>query len=154
MAHRQKLNLDVLVFGSDNEDLLATSTIDTRVPFPSIERSKGGKKHVVAPHPPITTLVLPAHRASKRKRSKGKEVAGSSNEQGSVEEWVPPLEHNGRAITTSDSTIYSSYLAFDLSKALLLHLDMAEKNISSDVLIKGSVQMLTAVMHSKDAHHG
>ncbi|GMP67178.1 hypothetical protein CsSME_00027256 [Camellia sinensis var. sinensis] len=153
MARRQKLNLDALVFGSDDEDLLAVSTVDTRVSSPPMERSKGGKKDVVVPPPPIATLALPADRASKRKRSKGKEVAGGSHEQGSVEEWVPPLEHNGRAITTSDSTIYSSDLAFDLSKTLLLPLDMAEQNISSDVLIKGSVQMLTACiqrMHIMD----
>ncbi|GMP43128.1 hypothetical protein CsSME_00015628 [Camellia sinensis var. sinensis] len=153
MARRQKLNLDALVFGSDDEDLLAVSTVDTRVSSPPMERSKGGKKDVVVPPPPVATLALPADRASKRKRSKGKEVAGGSHEQGSVEEWVPPLEHNGRAITTSDSTIYSSDLAFDLSKTLLLPLDMAEQNISSDVLIKGSVQMLTACiqrMHIMD----
>lgn len=62
-----------------------------------------------------------------------------------AEKWLPPLEYKSQPITVAVNMTSSHDLAFHLSKALLLPLDMVECNADSESLIKGSIQMVTAL---------
>ncbi|CAL5349404.1 unnamed protein product [Camellia sinensis] len=147
---RRMIDLEALAYGTDpvpNETLAATRSAERSVVI--AEQTAQGHGRVPLPLPSSTK------KGSKWKRSnKGKDVVGSSAGQDSVEEWVPPFEHNGRPITTLDSVMESCDLAFDLSKALLLPLDMAEHNVSTSDLMKEVTQLLMVCiqqLHVMDA---
>lgn len=53
--------------------------------------------------------------------------------------------HQGRPISISDSVIASSKLVFNLTKTLLLPVDMANHNGPRDIpILKGTLQMMSA----------
>ncbi|KAI8003784.1 hypothetical protein LOK49_LG08G00281 [Camellia lanceoleosa] len=147
---RRMIDLEAVAFGTDpvpNETLAATRSAERSVVI--AEQTAQGHGRVPLPLPSSTEKV------SKWKRSnKGKDVVGSSAGQDSVEKWVPTFEHNGRPITTLDSVMESCDLAFDLSKALLLPLDMAEHDASTSDLMKEVTQLLVVCiqqLHVMDA---
>ncbi|XP_028107284.1 uncharacterized protein LOC114306265 [Camellia sinensis] len=142
---RRKLDLAALSYGTDPVPKAATMTIrpaDQRVLVP--KQSVQTSKEVPSPTPHSTTHTEEL-RGSKRKRSKGKDVVEGSDEQTLAEEWLSPLEYKSRPIIVADSVTDSCDLAFHLSKTLLLPLDMVKCNVDSESLIKGSIQMVTAL---------
>ncbi|GMP72735.1 hypothetical protein CsSME_00030663 [Camellia sinensis var. sinensis] len=71
-------------------------------------------------------------RAKKRRRETGKAVIREASEDPVKDElfekWESPMLHQGRPISTSDSVIASGDFAFDLTKTLLMPVDMADHN--------------------------
>ncbi|GMP83008.1 hypothetical protein CsSME_00037094 [Camellia sinensis var. sinensis] len=89
-------------------------------------------------------------RAKKRRMEVGKAVVGEASqdpaEDDAIEKWEPPILHEGRPISTSDSVVASQDFAFDLTKFLLLPVDTADHNGPRDIpILKGTLQMMTTV---------
>lgn len=121
MTH-QKIDLAALVYSTDPVAEVAAVTIQLakqRVSVP--KQSMQITEEVLIPILPTTTQTK-APKASKWKRDKGKDVVEGFEELTLVEEWLPPLEHEGHPITMSDNVTASRELAFNLFKVLLLPL--------------------------------
>ena len=74
------------------------------------------------------------------------EASQDPTEDDAFEKWEPPILHEGRPISASDSVVASQDFAFDLTKFLLLPVDMADHNGPRDIpILKGTLQMMTAV---------
>lgn len=142
---RRKLDLAALSYDTDPVPKIVTVTVrpvDQRVLVPKQFVQTSKEVPFPTPHSITHTEEL---RGSKRKRSKGKDVVEGSDEQTLAEEWLSPLEYKSWPITVVDSVTDSCDLTFYLSKTLLLPLDMVECNVDSESLIKGSIQMVTAL---------
>ncbi|THG00388.1 hypothetical protein TEA_028105 [Camellia sinensis var. sinensis] len=75
-------------------------------------------------------------------KEKGNASAGLKQKVG-PNLWEPELKHEGHSIDTNNSVLSLATLPFDLLKALLLSLDMAEHNIqANNDLIKSALQYM------------
>ncbi|GMP34774.1 hypothetical protein CsSME_00007505 [Camellia sinensis var. sinensis] len=111
-----------------------------------VKLEMGASSPSVAADEPAASI---AERAKKRKRETGKAIVGEASIEPVVDEsfemWKPPALHQGRPISTSDSVVDSGDFAFDLTKTLLMPVNMADHNGPRDIsILKGTLQMMTA----------
>ncbi|THG11667.1 hypothetical protein TEA_005914 [Camellia sinensis var. sinensis] len=98
----------------------------------------------IDPIPKVATVTVRlAEQRELIPKHKGKDVVEGFEGHTLAEEWLPHLEYKSWPITVVDSVTDSRELAFHLSKALLLPLDIVECNVDSESLIKRSIQMVT-----------
>ncbi|KAL7218185.1 hypothetical protein ACSBR2_011457 [Camellia fascicularis] len=146
MSKRRVLvDLEVEAFGSS--DALGTPLVEVEAKsFMDVKLEIGASGPYAAA---VEPSALVAARAKKRRRKTGKAVVGEASEDPigdeSFEKWEPPMLYQGRPISTLDSVIASGDFAFDLTKTLLMPVDMADHNGPRDIpVLKGTLQIMTA----------
>ncbi|GMP40265.1 hypothetical protein CsSME_00010781 [Camellia sinensis var. sinensis] len=145
---RVLVDLEAEAFGSS--DALETPLVKAKVKSLMDVKLEVGAfgTHAIAAEPSVSV----AARAKKRRRETGKTVVEEAFEDHiedeAFEKWEPPMLHQGRPISTSDLVVASKDFAFDLTKTLLMLVDMADHNGPRNILVlKGTLQMMTVRMH-------
>ncbi|GMQ11265.1 hypothetical protein CsSME_00053959 [Camellia sinensis var. sinensis] len=113
------------------------------------------KLEIGASSPFVVTIkpaALIAERAKKTRREAGKAIVGEASEDPVEDEffekWESPMLHQGRPISISDAVVTSGDFAFDLTKTLLMPVDMTDHNEPRDIpILKGTLKMMTIRMH-------